>query len=47
MAVDRRARGRAVEVAARDLLQRKRFAVLVTDMRLPDGQGLELIEWLQ
>lgn len=32
---------------ARDLLQRKRFAVLVTDMRLPDGQGLELIEWLQ
>ncbi len=32
---------------ARALLQRKRFAVLVTDMRLPDGQGLELVEWLQ
>jgi two-component system response regulator PilR (NtrC family) len=32
---------------AHALLQRRRFAVLVTDMRLPDGQGLELIEWLQ
>ena len=44
--------GYAVESAAdleqaRALLQRKRFAVLVTDMRLPDGQGLELVEWLQ
>lgn len=32
---------------ARALLQQQHFAVLVTDMRLPDGQGLELIEWLQ
>lgn len=32
---------------AHALLQRRRFAALVTDMRLPDGQGLELIEWLQ
>ena len=32
---------------ARALLRRKQFAVLVTDMRLPDGQGLELVEWLQ
>ncbi|MDO4795703.1 MAG: sigma-54 dependent transcriptional regulator [Brachymonas sp.] len=44
--------GYAVESAAdleqaRALLQRKRYAVLVTDMRLPDGQGLELVEWLQ
>ena len=44
--------GYAVESAAdleqaHALLQRKRFAVLVTDMRLPDGQGLELVEWLQ
>ncbi len=44
--------GYAVESAAdleqaRALLRRKQFAVLVTDMRLPDGQGLELVEWLQ
>ncbi|MDO5653596.1 MAG: sigma-54 dependent transcriptional regulator [Brachymonas sp.] len=32
---------------ARALLAEQRFDVLVTDMRLPDGQGLELIEWLQ
>ena len=44
--------GYAVESAAdleqaRALLRRKQFAVLVTDMRLPDGLGLELVEWLQ
>ena len=32
---------------ARALLAQQTFDVLVTDMRLPDGQGLELIEWLQ
>lgn len=32
---------------ARELLQAQTFDVLVTDMRLPDGVGIELIEWLQ
>ena len=32
---------------ARALLAQQTFDVLVTDMRLPDGLGLELIEWLQ
>ncbi len=33
--------------SARELLQAQTFDVLVTDMRLPDGMGTELIEWLQ
>lgn len=32
---------------ARELLQAHTYDVLVTDMRLPDGMGIELIEWLQ
>ena len=31
---------------ARDLLSRQRFDVLISDMRLPDGLGLELLREL-
>ncbi|MDE2294742.1 MAG: sigma-54-dependent Fis family transcriptional regulator [Gammaproteobacteria bacterium] len=33
--------------AARRLLAAERFALCLTDMRLPDGDGLELVEWIQ
>ena len=33
--------------AARRTLQRKPFDLCLTDMRLPDGDGLELVEWMQ
>ena len=33
--------------AARKLLATERFALCLTDMRLPDGDGLELVEWMQ
>ncbi len=33
--------------AARAQLGRQRFALCLTDMRLPDGDGLELVEWMQ
>ncbi len=33
--------------AARKMLQRKPFDLCLTDMRLPDGDGLELVEWMQ
>ncbi|MFO1250002.1 MAG: sigma-54 dependent transcriptional regulator [Inhella sp.] len=29
------------------LLQSERFAVVITDMRLPDGSGLDLLAWLE
>ncbi len=32
---------------ARKLLAAERFALCLTDMRLPDGDGLELVEWIQ
>ena len=32
--------------AARDLLQRHRYALCLTDMRLPDGDGLSLVTWI-
>ena len=32
--------------AARDLLQRHRYALCLTDMRLPDGDGLSLVSWI-
>lgn len=32
---------------ARDLLGRRSFDICLTDMRLPDGDGLELVEWIQ
>ncbi len=32
---------------AKELLGRKRFDLCLTDMRLPDGNGLELVEWMQ
>ncbi|MFI4891464.1 MAG: sigma-54-dependent transcriptional regulator [Steroidobacterales bacterium] len=32
---------------ARGLLQTESFDLCLTDMRLPDGDGLELIEWMQ
>jgi two-component system response regulator PilR (NtrC family) len=33
--------------AARRLLQAESFDLCLTDMRLPDGDGLELIDWMQ
>lgn len=33
--------------SARDLLQNKTFALCLTDMRLPDGDGIELVEFIQ
>jgi len=38
----------ATDVAgAKKLLASKRFDLCLTDMRLPDGDGLELVEWMQ
>jgi len=38
----------AVDLAsARVLLGKQRFDICLTDMRLPDGDGLELVEWIQ
>jgi len=38
----------AVDVAsAREQLAQVRFHLCLTDMRLPDGDGLELVEWMQ
>jgi two-component system response regulator PilR (NtrC family) len=33
--------------AARRELQRGRFDLCLTDMRLPDGDGIDLVEWMQ
>jgi len=40
-------RGAPDLAAARELLGRERFDVCLTDMRLPDGDGLELVAWMQ
>ena len=32
---------------ARALLGKRKFDICLTDMRLPDGDGLELVEWIQ
>jgi len=32
---------------AKSLLAEKRYDICLTDMRLPDGDGLELVEWIQ
>ncbi len=32
---------------ARTLLEKQHFDICLTDMRLPDGDGLELVEWIQ
>lgn len=32
---------------AKDLLQNRRFDLCLTDMRLPDGDGLDLVEYIQ
>ena len=38
----------ATDVAgAKALLGRQEFDICLTDMRLPDGDGLELVEWMQ
>jgi two-component system response regulator PilR (NtrC family) len=34
-------------VAAQRLLKTERFDLCLTDMQLPDGNGLELVEWMQ
>lgn len=46
--------GMAVECAlapdlhtARELLKERRFGICLTDMRLPDGDGVEFVGWLQ
>jgi two-component system response regulator PilR (NtrC family) len=33
--------------SARDKLSRHEYQLCLTDMRLPDGDGLELVEWMQ
>ena len=33
--------------AAKAALKRKRYQLCLTDMRLPDGDGLDLVEWIQ
>ena len=33
--------------SAREMLQTKDYDLCLTDMRLPDGDGLELVEWMQ
>ena len=33
--------------AARKLLGGERFDLVLTDMKLPDGNGLDLLEWIQ
>lgn len=33
--------------SARALLGKREFDICLTDMRLPDGDGLELVEWIQ
>ncbi len=33
--------------SARERLMKREFQLCLTDMRLPDGDGLELIEWMQ
>ena len=38
----------AADIAsAKALLSDRRFDICLTDMRLPDGDGLELVEWIQ
>ncbi len=38
----------AIDVAgAKSLLGKHEFNICLTDMRLPDGDGLELVEWMQ
>ncbi len=38
----------AVDIAsAKSLLGKHQFNICLTDMRLPDGDGLELVEWMQ
>ena len=32
---------------AKELLGKQQFNICLTDMRLPDGDGLELVEWIQ
>jgi len=33
--------------SAREKLKKQRFQLCLTDMRLPDGDGLDLVEWIQ
>jgi two-component system, NtrC family, response regulator PilR len=42
-----RTRTAADLAGARKLLQSERFALCLTDMRLPDGDGLDLVAWIQ
>ena len=32
---------------AREMLQNRDYGLCLTDMRLPDGDGIELVEWMQ
>ena len=45
--MDVRAESAADVTSAKALLGKHQFDVCLTDMRLPDGDGLELVEWMQ
>ena len=45
MNLDTRSAGNVA--GARELLRTEHFDLCLTDMRLPDGNGLELVEWIQ
>jgi len=45
--MDIRTRTAADVTSAKALLGANRFDLCLTDMRLPDGDGLELVEWMQ
>ena len=45
--MDIRAKTAADVTSAKELLASSRFDLCLTDMRLPDGDGLELVEWMQ
>ena len=40
-------RGRRLVVAAQRLLKTEHFDLCLTDMQLPDGDGLDLVKWMQ
>ena len=39
--------GRRRRAARSKLLKAQHFDLCLTDMRLPDGDGLDLVEWIQ
>ncbi|MFN2301596.1 MAG: sigma-54-dependent transcriptional regulator [Gammaproteobacteria bacterium] len=45
--MDVRAMSASTRAEAVELLEREVFDLCLTDMRLPDGDGLEIVEWIQ